>query len=145
MKIIIEEIGNGSEEELILRCHELTPEMMSLVQKIKTRHNGLVGVRDDEIHKLSFDEIYYFEVVDNKSFFYCGEDVYESKLKLYEFEKLCRETSFFRASKSTVLNSEKIEYIKPSLSGRFEATLINGEKVIVSRQYVSRLKELMGL
>ena len=41
----------------------------------------------------------------------------------------------FRCSKSMILNAGKIDYVLPSLSGRFEAVLDNGEKVIISRQY----------
>lgn len=50
----------------------------------------------------------------------------------------------FRCSKSMILNAGKIDYVLPSLSGRFEAVLDNGEKVIISRQYVSTLKRLLG-
>ena len=44
-----------------------------------------------------------------------------------------------------ILNTDKIDFVAPSFSGRFEATLQNGEKVTVSRQYVSILKKKMGL
>ena len=52
---------------------------------------------------------------------------------------------FFRCSKSMVLNADKILCVRPSLSGRFEATLENEERVIISRQYVSTLKRLLGV
>ncbi|MBS5660166.1 MAG: LytTR family transcriptional regulator [Clostridiales bacterium] len=145
MKITIEEIGKEQEEEMILRCHELNTDMLHLLQSLKATKNGLVGIKGEEIHRLSMDDIFYFEVVDNRAFFYCRENVYESKLKLYEFEKLCKDSSFFRASKSMILNTDKIDFVAPSFSGRFEATLQNGEKVTVSRQYVSILKKKMGL
>ena len=145
MKITIEEIGKEQEEEMILRCHELNTDMLHLLQSLKATKNGLVGLKGEEIHRLSMDDIFYFEVVDNRAFFYCRENVYESKLKLYEFEKLCKDSSFFRASKSMILNTDKIDFVAPSFSGRFEATLQNGEKVTVSRQYVSILKKKMGL
>ncbi|MDD7429840.1 MAG: LytTR family DNA-binding domain-containing protein [Oscillospiraceae bacterium] len=145
MKITIEEIGRDSEEEIILRCHEVNDSMLDMVRQLRALQTGLAGYRDGEIHKLSFDDIYYFEVVDSKSFFYCREEVFESRLKLYEFEELCRGTGFFRASKSMIVNSDKIDYVSPSFSGRFEAALENGEKVMVSRQYVGVLKEIMGL
>ena len=145
MKITIEEIGKEQEEEMILRCHELNSDMLHLLQSLKATKNGLVGIKGEEIHRLSMDDIFYFEVVDNRAFFYCRENVYESKLKLYEFEKLCKDSSFFRASKSMILNTDKIDFVAPSFSGRFEATLQNGEKVTVSRQYVSILKKKMGL
>lgn len=131
MKITIEEIGKEQEEEMILRCHELNTDMLHLLQSLKATKNGLVGIKGEEIHRLSMDDIFYFEVVDNRAFFYCRENVYESKLKLYEFEKLCKDSSFFRASKSMILNTDKIDFVAPSFSGRFEATLQNGEKVTV--------------
>ena len=72
------------------------------------------------------------------------KEVFSSKQKLYEFEALCVGTMLFRCSKSMILNAGKIDYVLPSLSGRFEAALDNGEKVIISRQYVSTLKRLLG-
>lgn len=145
MRIKIEEIDKDKEEEIILRCYEVNEDILKIVSQIKTIQKGLLGYNKDGIHRLTFDDIYYFEVVDSKSFFYCKDCVYESKMKLYEFEELCRDTPFFRASKSMVLNSDKIDFVSPSFSGRFEVTLLNGEKVVVSRQYVSVLKKKMGL
>ncbi len=145
MRITIEEIGDGEEEELILRCRKVSAEMMSIIRQFKSTGKELVGYRDKEIHRVPLRDVYYFEVVDNKAFFYCKDRVFESQLKLYEFEQLTEGTAFFRASKSMVLNSDKIDYISPSFSGRFEATLLNREKVIVSRQYVTVLKKKMGL
>ncbi|MDE7076209.1 MAG: LytTR family transcriptional regulator DNA-binding domain-containing protein, partial [Clostridia bacterium] len=66
-------------------------------------------------------------------------------LKLYEFEELTYGTHFFRATKSTVINADRITCVSPALYGRFTATLDNGEKVMVSRSYVSSLKRIMGL
>lgn len=145
MRVTIEEIAGDEEEQLILKCHMVSPEMLALIQKIKNADNGITGISGDEIHRLSFQDIYYFEVVDNKSFCYCEKEVYESKCKLYEFEEMSVGNNFFRASKSVVLNADKIDYIRPSFSGRFEAVLLNREKVIVSRQYVNELKKIMGV
>ena len=92
------------------------------------------------MHRLRLSEVFYFEVVDDRSFLYTRTAVYEAKEKLYEFERLCEGSTLFRCSKSMILNPTKIDYVRPSLSGRFEAVLSNGEKVIVSRKYVADLK-----
>ena len=97
------------------------------------------------MHRLRLTEIFYFEVVDDRSFLYTQSEVFEAKEKLYEFERLCAGSALFRCSKSMVLNAEKIDYVRPSLSGRFEAVLSNGEKVVVSRKYVSDLKRMLGV
>ena len=51
----------------------------------------------------------------------------------------------FRCSKSMILNTDKIACVRPSVSGRFEATLVNQEKVIISHQYVGELKRMLGI
>ncbi|MNO06005.1 LytTr DNA-binding domain protein [compost metagenome] len=71
--------------------------------------------------------------------------MYEVKQKLYELEALSSRLSCFRASKSTVLNIAKISMVRPAFSGRFEAVLDNGERVVISRQYVPVLKNMLGL
>lgn len=145
MKITIETIGKGQEEEILIRCHEVTDEIISYINGLKTQDNELIGYNENDIHRLSFSDVYYFESVDNKVFIYCKSMVYESKQKLYELEQLCESRRFFRCSKSTILNIEKITLIRPSFSGRFEAVLDNKETVIVSRQYVPKLKSKLGL
>lgn len=86
------------------------------------------GMADGKLCRLKLGDIYYFEVVDGSAFFYCQKEVFSSKQKLYEFEALCVGTMLFRCSKSMILNAGKIDYVLPSLSGRFEAALDNGEK-----------------
>ena len=67
MKVTIEEIGKDREEEIILRCHEIDADMVQILQKLKKARNGIVGFSGDEIHRLDLNEIFYFEVVDNKN------------------------------------------------------------------------------
>ncbi|BFH14390.1 LytTR family transcriptional regulator DNA-binding domain-containing protein [Paenibacillus melissococcoides] len=145
MKISIEEINILEEEEIIIRCHEVNEEILSLVRRIKVKTKMLMGFHEDAIHQITLSDVYYFESVDNKVFMYCRDKVFESKQKLYELEQLCEGRKFFRASKSSIINIAKISYIKPSLSGRFEARMDNGETVMVSRQYVPILKTMLGL
>lgn len=97
--------------------------------------------RQNEIHRIEPGAIYYFEAVDNKVFIYCRQRVYESKQRLYEIEAQFANSDFIRVSKSVILNIGKINSIAPAYGGRFEATLDNQEKVIISRQYVPALKE----
>lgn len=52
---------------------------------------------------------------------------------------------FVRVSKSVILNVNKIKSLAPAFGGRYEALLKNGEKIIISRQYVSSLKEVLGV
>ena len=145
MEISIEEINKELREEILIRCHEVDDEIYEIVNKLKTDNLIVLGYQNDKVHRIKLSDIYYFEAVDGKVFCYCTDNVFEVKQKLYELEELCKEKNCFRASKSTVLNIAKISSIYPSISGRFEAVLDNGERAVVSRQYVPVLKKMLGL
>lgn len=95
--------------------------------------------------QIELKDIYYIESVDNKTYICMQKNVFESKLKLYEVEELTQNTKLFRCSKAMILNLSKIRSVSPSVNGRFEAKLLNGESVIISRQYVPNLKKLLGM
>lgn len=145
MKVSVQEIPKNEAEEIMIRCHEINEEVLSLLHRLKLSQEKLAVTRQDEIHKIALQDVFYFETVDNKSFLYCESQFYETKLKLYEFEDLTQGSKFFRASKSTIINAMKISYVKPSISGRFEVCMENGEKLLVSRQYVAELKKKIGI
>ena len=145
MKIIIEELREGEEEQIILRCHQISPEQMNLLNAFKSGDNVLIGYQDNEIRRVNKEEIFYIDTVDNRVFLYCENNVVESKQKLYELEEVLGTKDFLRISKSTIINMSKIKTLAPAFSGRLEATLNNGEKVIISRQYVSVLKKNLGI
>lgn len=145
MKVSIREVPDTEEEEIIIKCHEMNESVLEAVRRLKSPDRQVAGIWRDEIYRLSLKDIFYFETVDNKSFLYCEARVYETKLKLYEFEEMAYGSRFFRVSKSVVVNMLKISHVRPSLSGRFEAVMENGERIMVSRQYVPELKKQLGL
>ncbi|MNK06032.1 putative HTH-type transcriptional regulator [compost metagenome] len=145
MKVSIEEVSRDRDEEIIIRCHEVNDDIITLLNKLKTEPAVLLGYDADNIHRLKIADVYYFEAVDNKVFIYCKDKVFESKQKLYELEEICKGKKFFRASKSSIINLTKMSSVKPTLSGRFEAKLDNGERLVISRQYVPVLKKMLGL
>jgi DNA-binding LytR/AlgR family response regulator len=145
MKIIIEECKPGEEEQIIIRCKEMDEHVLKVISEFKVGQKKLPGMNNGVITMIEPANVYYFEGVDNKVFLYCKQNVYETKLKLYELEEEFKNTNFFRASKSVILNVTKIKSVSPAYNGRFEALLFNGERVVISRQYVPELKKKLGL
>lgn len=147
-KVSIQQIEDNKDEEIIIKCHEINDEVLSLMQKLKDntpKVDYITGTKGEGIYSIKIKDIYYIEATENKTFIYLKDDFYESKLKLYEIEELVKKYQFFRSSKSIVLNYSKIDFVTPAFNGRFEAKLLNGEKVIISRQYVKVLKEILGI
>ena len=134
--VTIRQVGIEEREEIIICCHEISDEVMSLANSIKGQKSFLLASKDGEMFKLDTKEIFYIESVDNKTFIYCKNNIYETKQKLYELEEILKGTKFFRCSKSM---------ISPSVNSRFEAKLVNGETAIISRQYVPTLKKKLGM
>ena len=145
MKILIEEPHHNEEDQIIIKCRNLSPEVLRLLNVIKMQDGMLIAYTGSEIHRVSPTDVFYIETVDNKTFLYVRDRVYESKQKLYELEEQLSHGDFLRISKSVIANLSKIKSLTPALSGRLEATLVNGEKVIISRQYVAELKKRFGI
>ncbi|TLG77215.1 LytTR family DNA-binding domain-containing protein [Culicoidibacter larvae] len=133
--------------EITLRCAVFDERLQRLVHSIEffEVNDKMLGVIDSETHILETKSIYYFESVDNKLFIYTKDEVYQSDLKLYEVEAMLQMQSFIRISKSMIVNLRKIRRIIPGFHRRFIAELLNGENVIISRQYAPILKEKLGM
>ena len=146
MKVTIENLPPGEEAEIIIRANTLSQRVMNLLHALQMENEKLMLYHEDgSMSVLHPDSVYYFESVDNKVFAYGKSEVSELKQKLYELEQRFAGTDFIRISKSMILNLAKVERFAPSFSGRFEAILQNGEKVMISRQYVPALKKQLGL
>lgn len=145
MKIIIESPEHDEEDAIIVRCSSPDQRLISMLLAFQTAKTELAGYLNDKIVRLNYQEVYYFEANENRVFAYYDSAVYEVRYKLYELEELFSPLDFIRCSKSMIINMEKIEYLSPLFNGKMEALLKNGEKVIISRQYVHSLKVKLGI
>lgn len=145
MKITILPRSPDEEDEVIIRCAQLDDGLMSLIYALKAEKTKLTVYSDTGITMLSPKEVYYFESVDDKVFAYCEKQVFEIRKKLYQLEAEFAGTDFLRISKSTIVDLSKIDHLAPAFNGRLEARLKNGEKIIISRQYVGALRQKLGI
>lgn len=141
MNVILRTINEKNKEQVIIECCEVTDEVERIRHFAENSGQTLSGSIDGRLYSINIGDIFYFEAVDERVFAYCESKVYEVKGRLYEFERRLSEYAFLRCSKSTVINLMKIESVTPALNGRFTAHMKNGEKVIISRQYVPALKK----
>lgn len=140
IELIIDECEDYEKVEITIKCREIDDRLAHLIEQIKQYEITLTGRKNGSIYSLIVNDLYYVESVDGKSFLYDQYEVYESDIKLYEFEKLVEGTSFIRISKNLIVNTSYIESVRALFNGKFEATLTNNEKVIVNRHYVKAFK-----
>lgn len=113
---------------------QLITMIKSVDKKVKCKSGGI------ETWKCASD-IYYIESVDKRTFVYCKNDVYQSELRLYQLIVELFDAGFVQISKSCIINLKMLDYIKPLFNSRLEATLINGERVNVTRKFIPGIKE----
>lgn len=140
------EIFEGFENlEITIKCSEATENIRKLETLIYSYGAELTCTKNGVKYLISVNDVLYFESVDKRTFLYTEIDVYELQLKLYEVEEMLGSAGFIRSAKSQIINTYKIESLRPDFGGRIETTMAGGEKLIVSRQYASSLKEKLNL
>lgn len=144
MRVTVRTVPESIEESADIQVHKITSEV-ELAARILDAHKGtLIGSLNGEKYILDPKRIYYFETVDDRTFAYTEKETYLLNKRIYELENEL-DARFFRSSKSLIINISMITSVKSEMNGRMLATLINGEKLIVSRGYVKELKRRLGL
>ena len=145
MKINIIHNPSVQEPEITVTYGYLTEELNELLAEISLADNRIPGEKDGATHFLNLSDVYYIETVDGKVFLYTAKDTYETRARIYQLEeKLCG-TPFARVSKSSIVNLRKVRCIAPEKYSKLCMTLLNGEKLLVSRQYLGEIKERLGV
>ena len=143
MKLETRKVPESEPEIVEIRYHWITDEIQEIISFVKSRQGQLSAVREGKRYEVPVVDLFYAESVDDRLFLYTSADSYEIRMKLYELEGLLKNKSFFRVSKSMIVNLMKITSVRPALNGRFSAILKNGEEIIISRKYVPALKQVL--
>lgn len=145
MKVTIVEDPNINETEISIVCTEMTDELNNILANIAAAELTFTGKKGKETFFVPIKDIFYFESVDGSVFFYTENETYEATTKLYKIEENLKNVRFSRISKTTIANLDKLVSIRRVEGSRLVATLINKEKLVVSRQYVSQIKKKLGV
>ena len=145
LKITIHENPNISDTEISIVCPQMTEELRDMIANIGLIGHTFAGDKDDETFFIPVKDIFYFESVEGNTFFYTEGETYEATARLYKIEESLQNLKFARVSKTVIANLRKMRCIMPAQNSRLVATLINDEKIVVSRQYVSEIKRKLGV
>ena len=144
MRVILEKVDSSYKEEALIKAVNETDDIKAAMEILEGGVKKLALLKDGKTVLLEISFIYYIESVDKRTFVYTKENCYESKLRLYELEESLG-SYFLRISKSMIANLKKIKSVKSDLSGRMEASMLNGEKIVISRSYVKEIKRRLDL
>lgn len=146
MKIRIEIDQNLEEEEIVIRCKELSKTVQKVQQSITDIASvpKLVFYKNEVEYYLSLDSILFFETSDNMVDAHTKDDTYQIKLRLYELENILP-SHFVRISKSTILNINDVYSIDRNITSSSIIRFYKSYKqVYVSRMYYKMLKQRLA-
>jgi DNA-binding LytR/AlgR family response regulator len=143
MKIRIQVDNKIKENEVIIRCSELSEEVKNIqiiLDDMLSHKKHITFYRGDTEYYLSLEEILFFETEENGICAHTIDNIYNVKYKLYELEELLP-GYFMRVAKSTIINTNHIYSITHSISSSSKVEFQNTHKqVYVSRYYYKPLK-----
>ncbi|MCB6200743.1 LytTR family DNA-binding domain-containing protein [Extibacter muris] len=140
MLLKLEQDTDQKDIEISIKYAVMSQEVTRLISLIRSAETHIRCIADGKEKLLNVSEIYYAESVDKRTFIYCESKVYRTDLRLYQLLETLSPAGFVQISKSCILNINVLDFIRPLLNSRMEATLINGERLNVSRKYIANIK-----
>ena len=142
MRIDVKQITDG-EESICIRYKERSPVIDRILGILNSEENRIWGKSDDGSVGIGLSEILYLESVDDKVFVYTPDKVARIDGTLNSFMTEPADETFFRCSKSIVINVNRVRSLKSLSSNRIDATMDGGEHIIISRRYASGFRKFL--
>ena len=146
MKIQIQLDSQCEEPEILIRTAAVTAEVRELVEKLsEKRSDSVIGYDADSAVLLEKSQIMRIYGASQKVYAQTPHGEFYLRQRLYELEQLLDEKTFVRISKSEIINLRKAKAFDLRLSGTISVRLADGSVSYVSRRYVARIKQLLGV
>ena len=105
----------------------------------------LIGFLDEKIKILNTAKIYRIYTENSKVFAESIDEKYLVKKRIYQLEDILKSKKFVRISNSELINLNLVDSFDLSYSGTISVKMKNNSKTFVSRRYVKKIKETLGI
>lgn len=146
MEIEVKIDASCREPKVIVLTDRMTDEVSALLKKLSEEApQMLAGFREDTVTVLAEADIIRVYAAGGKVIAAADGGEYALRLRLYELEERLSGDRFVRISNSEIINLRKVKGFDLSLSGTICVTLTNGDVTYVSRRYVAKIKQVLGI
>ena len=146
MKIEIQLDESRKEPLVVVYTDKVNEEIHALVRRLsQDAPQMLVGFREDEATILQEEFVLRVYAENGKVLAETMDGLYLLRLRLYELEERLDKKMFVRISNSEIINLRKVKRFDLSLAGTICVQMQNGAVTYVSRRYVARIKQVLGL
>lgn len=146
MKIEVKVDAACGETTLVIHTNKVTDEIQNLVRRLsQDAPQVLVGFRGEEAVILAQEDILRVFAEVGKVFAETVEGRFSLRLRLYEMEERLDGKRFVRISNSEIVNLHWIRGFDLSFAGTICVRMKNDAVTYVSRRYVAKIKQVLGL
>ena len=132
------------EPKLVLVTPELTEAQQALLSRLE-QDTSILGYRDGSVTMLSPEDVFRFYTENQRVLCETEGETYIIRLRLYELEQRLEGRDFIRISQGELINLRKVRDFDLSFSGTIRVRMRNGKETYVSRRYVKKLKQALGI
>ena len=135
--------GPSETENVEVRVPEVLPRDAD--GPVAKNAESVFGKKNNVLHRLGTDQIYYFEAQGKKVYAFTRNGKYEVSQKLFEIEEMFGDRGYMRISKSVVLNAEKVAGVQVDEDRTCLAYFSSQTCVRVSRAYSKDFRKIIGM
>jgi DNA-binding LytR/AlgR family response regulator len=134
------------EPKFIVVTDRMTDELNDAVRRLsETAPQMIAGFRGDTLKVLDQPQISRIYAAAGKIRAVTDSGEYLLRLRLYELEERLDKTRFVRISNSEIINLKKVRDFDLSFAGTICVHLLDGTVTYVSRRYVAKIKQVLGI
>lgn len=146
MKIEVRLDATCEETTVVIYTNRVTDEVQNLARRLsQDAPQVIVGFLEEEAMLLSQEEIYRVFTESGKVFAETENGRYQLRLRLYELEERLDGKRFVRISNAEIVNLGMVRGFDLSFAGTICVRMKNGTVTYVSRRYVSKIKQVLGI
>lgn len=146
MQIEIKIDDSCQEPKVIILTDKLTDEVNAVLKKLSEETPQMVaGFREDTVKILEQSDIIRIYAAAGRVFAVTNHGEYAIRLRLYELEERLDKDCFVRISNSEIVNLKKVKGFDLSFAGTICVSLSDGTVTYVSRRYVTKIKQVLGI
>ncbi len=132
--------------KVIILTGEMTDQVTDLARRLTAGESRfLPGRQGDQVVLLDPENICRIYAQGQQVLARLEQDTAVLKFRLYELEERLSGSGFLRISHAELVNFSKVKHLDLSMAGAISLSLTNGDSTFVSRRYMSRIKQYLGI
>ncbi len=146
MQIEVKIDSSFTEPKIIVVTDSMTEEIHNILKRLSEDSPQIIsGIRNDKLKVLEQTDLIRIYANAGKVFAVTGDGEYVVRLRLYELEERLEKDKFVRISNSEIINLRKVKNFDLNFAGTICVKLSDGTTTYVSRRYVAKIKQLLGV